>query len=584
MPFDQASLTAAAGIDPWALTEKLASGDPAQIQTLATAFWSAAGDADDARASQSRADEYVAEGYTVDGSSPVDFQAQARSLQSSPEELTQIARILDSVAADLDRGTDAAQLELEGLVGDVNAVIAAYNSFLSGLGRQLPPEDRDAVEAGYVADAVAAVQARGAVISGLVVDYEVALIGYTKSLSDLGYVALEELDEGPNALAAELDNEDGLHAGGPSTQLPLDADQLRRLKQAAEAAGLPAVDMKPLLAQYYAVLAADRAGIDLATWDPGLGVDGNPGTINAVYDYYGDLFAQHPELQWLGFANMVGPTFAAGFQDLDMLRDLAREVGDRIEELPEPLREALPSEVRALAALADVGDGELAWFETQFLAMQKHIFMDQGGMHEAYLADGTDGIDTMATAGLVDRKTQQAWSGIESGDPSRIAAATVQFSDREQNQIIDKQYKQMRDHHGLVGEGFTYGMSVIGSASVPGTRTPGEYSPLDFGGSVTFPGLLVDTTLSAEVTTPLPDFNVADRESRWDYITHDALPRYQELIAQDPDTVSRIVASPIDQRIAEQRILVRLPEITEDLVTNWDVDADVDVHGLPWPR
>ena len=87
--------------------------------------------------------------------------------------------------------------------------------------------------------------------------------------------------------------------------------------------GLGRDDRARELRDLWAQVAADRAGIDLEGWDPSAGAFANEDTIVAVYEYYGQLFLDHPELQWAGMANMIGPSFAAGFFDLDAMGDLA---------------------------------------------------------------------------------------------------------------------------------------------------------------------------------------------------------------------------------------------------------------------
>lgn len=108
MTFSQAELVAQAGVDPWALRDKLKAGDPAQIETLAAAFYGAGGDMAESNAAKRQAQVYVGEGYTVNGSSPVDFDAEARGTKQSPDHLNAIAKVLTGVAGDLDRQTGSA--------------------------------------------------------------------------------------------------------------------------------------------------------------------------------------------------------------------------------------------------------------------------------------------------------------------------------------------------------------------------------------------------------------------------------------------------------------------------------------------
>jgi len=339
-----------------------------------------------------------------------------------------------------------------------------------------------------------------------------------------------------------------------------------------------------LLAQYWAVKASVAAGIDLNAWDPSKGTPANMSTISAVYTFYGSLFLKNPNLTWAGMANMIGPSFAAGFMDLDSFRDIAKSIGDNINSLPGPVRELLPLELQGVAGLSELSASEFQRFEQKFLAMQKHIFFDQGSMHQAYTAEGLAAVQEMQQAGLIDQKALTAWTDIDSGRPDQVSAGNTLLLDREQNQIIFGQYDQMRNHDGPVGPAMTYLMTAVGSASIPGTRTPAQYSPLSFGGDITVPSPIpfVDETIGVHVSTPLPDFNISDKDSRWDYVTHDTLPAYQALLRDHPDQVFSIVSTPVGQRIDQQRLSQRWPQLAEDLLTDWDVSVDAGI-GTYWP-
>jgi hypothetical protein len=243
----------------------------------------------------------------------------------------------------------------------------------------------------------------------------------------------------------------------------------------------------------------------------------------------------------------------------------------------------LPPEVRDLGNLGSMTGNELGWYQDKFLAMQKNIFMDQASMHEAYLNGGVPAVDEMHSAGLIDGQTQTAWHQIASGDPSQVQNGNALLLSREQNQVIDNQWNEMRQHDWPIGEAVTYGMTATGVASIPGTRTPGQFSPLTVSGQITDPGVFVDESVNAKLQTPLPDFNIADKNSRWNYITTDTLPAYQQLLQNNPDLARQIVATPLDERINQQLLSNRLPQIEHDMLTNWklDVNGQVDVH---WPR
>src|SRR5439155_23005338 len=80
------------------------------------------------------------------------------------------------------------------------------------------------------------------------------------------------------------------------------------------------------LRRHWLERAFQRARIDPSHWDPALGVDVNRRTIERVYDYYGRLYLEHPELEWAGMANMIGPSFYAGFLDIGFVPDRMRRL------------------------------------------------------------------------------------------------------------------------------------------------------------------------------------------------------------------------------------------------------------------
>ena len=117
------------------------------------------------------------------------------------------------------------------------------------------------------------------------------------------------------------------------------------------------------------------------------GVEENARTIEAVYGYYGQLFLQHPYLEWAGMAGMIRPAFYAGFTDLGFLPDSWRRAAITIFG---------PASGRLASRLA----GDLGFYETTFLTMQKKIFEDQATMHEAYVAAGMREIENSSEHAL----------------------------------------------------------------------------------------------------------------------------------------------------------------------------------------
>ena len=136
------------------------------------------------------------------------------------------------------------------------------------------------------------------------------------------------------------------------------------------------------LEQKWVEAAMKAAAIDPKIWRPGRGVDQNRQTIQAVYGYYGDRFVAHNFLLWADMANVIGATFYAAFMDLAILPDAARQF--------------VKSLGRAWRHLRREAAGELGFYETLFLTMQKKIFEDQASMHEAYLDGGLPEIECLS--------------------------------------------------------------------------------------------------------------------------------------------------------------------------------------------
>ncbi len=193
-----------------------------------------------------------------------------------------------------------------------------------------------------------------------------------------------------------------------------------------------APDYAELLQRYYLLTATEKARIYLDGWDPSQGADANLQKLIASYSYYGELLLANPDFQWAGMAAMIGPTFAGGMFDLQMLRQLSDVVSAPLDAAPDWLVDALlPGPLRDLAHLGQFTEEEFRFFETSLLQMQKDIFSDQMPMHEAYLASGMAGIEEMYDAGLIDSATYQAWGDIDSGDPSRVADGNGQYDPLE---------------------------------------------------------------------------------------------------------------------------------------------------------
>ena len=325
------------------------------------------------------------------------------------------------------------------------------------------------------------------------------------------------------------------------------------------------------LRDYWLNIAAQNAGIDMSTWDPTLGANQLRPVIEDVYTYYGNLYLNNPYMQWAGMANMVGPAFAAGFQDLAMFRDWARAVAGQ------------PGAPDFLQVLAHCTDAELRFYEVTLLDMQKNIFVDQAVMHEAYLGGGMDAIRELQAAGIIDSETVNAWADIDegrrTGDMDLLEQGNTNLLLREQHDIIESSYQAMYHHNPPLGQAITYVMTAVGEPSIPGAQSYPDYNPLTISTGVGVgPGSIFgfDNPIqgTAEIRTPFPDGNIANFDTRWDYITNDTLPAYQELLRNDPQQVADIVGSDVSDRIEDYRIYNRIDTLAEHYITDWGVDFD----------
>src|SRR5262249_15379511 len=232
----------------------------------------------------------------------------------------------------------------------------------------------------------------------------------------------------------------------------------------------------------------------------------------------------------------------AGFRDLGLVPDAARTAVHAVLG-------------RASGRLARRAAGDLGFYETTFLTMQKKIFEDQAAMHEAYLAGGMPQVEEFYSARIIDLATLAAWRQIDTGrrggDQQAVADGNRTLLFREQHDIIDRFYVQMLGHGGLEGPAFTYLLTLGGAPSIPGAHSYPERYPL------TVAARLPRGQVSAR--TPLASGNIAVFANRWHLIDDDTLPHYAALIRDDPRQARELVATPIGVRMARYRLLAPAP-------------------------
>jgi uncharacterized protein YukE len=325
------------------------------------------------------------------------------------------------------------------------------------------------------------------------------------------------------------------------------------------------------LGSYWNNQAMRQMGIDPSDWDTAKGTEYNWDTIRSVYDFYGQAYLANPDLQWAGMANMIGPSFAGGFRDMAMLRDLAQQITDNpASDIPLPVLDQLEQ-------LAGMTDQEIRYYETSMLDMNKEIFLDQARQHQAYLSGGIDEINRLRDSGAIDPDTARAWADIDSGDPARVQEGNTVLLYREQNDIIADDYDNMRGHPG--GEAVTYMVTLAGEPSIPGARSYPEVFPYSFSVESPGPENIPFTSwdnpaqFRTDFTTGFPDGNIANADQRWELIRQDTLPAYQHLLATDPDRAAQIIGSDFDGRVDQYRPTNNIPQIMDRFLDGFDAEV-----------
>jgi uncharacterized protein YukE len=318
------------------------------------------------------------------------------------------------------------------------------------------------------------------------------------------------------------------------------------------------------------------AGIDGDNWDPNKGLLANDDTVQRVYALYGRLFNEHPELQWAGMANIVGPMFYAGWQDIYTVRHVM-DPGERADLLFQlsglgslpgfvktgaDLAGHLPIGPLAPAELAGhLGNDELEWNEHQFLTMQKAIYDDLAWKHVAYSIGGIGLMRQLASEGQLGRTELAPWENIASGDPGRIADGNEALLRREQEQIVQPYYDEMRNHHGVSGDVFTYTSTVMAEDPVPGGHAYRDLYRLHVQFDAPTPQVPFTSwppQPHVDISTPLPDGNLSNFDDRWRWIQQDMLPHYRELLTH-PAQAHALVSQDVAGRAEQWRKLPDLP-------------------------
>jgi len=275
------------------------------------------------------------------------------------------------------------------------------------------------------------------------------------------------------------------------------------------------------------------AGVD-PNWDPSKGLSADDADVQRIYQWYGHLWDQNPNLQWAGMGKLAGATLYSGFQDLDAV---TRQEGNLWTHLAADIPAFLTFGLFGVGASESaqaVLHNEAKWFETKFLTMAKNVFLDQGFQHAAYMHGGMDAITALHNDNVtndpngMDDMTFKAWQDIDSGDPTRVQSGNTWLLFREQHKTLSPMFDEVRNHNGPEGELFTWILSHFSKSPIPGGRTFNDVVP---GG------------------------NITQFQDRWDWITLDMMPKYQQLLHDDPQLAQQLIDMPVADRAQEFRNL-----------------------------
>jgi len=204
--------------------------------------------------------------------------------------------------------------------------------------------------------------------------------------------------------------------------------------------------------------------------------------------------------------------------------------------------------------------------------MQRKIFDDLAWQHEAYVSGGLPALERAAEGGAIKVPQLRAWERIASGNLSDVAVGNRDLLYREQYVVIQRDYGDMRAHHGDVGEVFTALTTWIAESPVPGGRPYREVvnhvnfpdgwdlPKLPTAPKVRIPG--TDYKVGGWEGPDLPDVgdpgaiprgNVAKFDDRWEWIKNDMLPAFNRLADDDPDQLRTIIETPVADRADDLR-------------------------------
>lgn len=167
----------------------------------------------------------------------------------------------------------------------------------------------------------------------------------------------------------------------------------------------------------------------------------------------------------------------------------------------------------------------------------------------------------MHEAGIFDDEIMSAWEGIASRKPAAVAAGNARLLQREQGEVINKQWDATRNYKVDVGEAMTYGSTVAAAPSVAGVVPPRDIRQLQV------PGRALDGR-KVTVSLPLPEWNWSVYEDRWIYISTELLPKYRTQVEYHWPALRAAMSVPYFEQMETHRPTRNLLPLMQSVLTS----------------
>ena len=154
------------------------------------------------------------------------------------------------------------------------------------------------------------------------------------------------------------------------------------------------------------------------------------------------------------------------------------------------------------------------------------------------------------TNGQLTANELKTWENINSGDPARVKTGNEALLRREQQNVLEPFYDQIRERGplGVTGKAMSVALSVLAESPVPGGKPFRDVVKYDVYLDIPFVGGKYDVKVA---TVP---GDITKFDDRWNWIKNDMLPRYQNLLATDPKGTKDLIVNTSLQDLAKANL------------------------------